>query len=102
MQIAEVSCSAQTNAANIIQKLVQVRSAWKCGWLVGITLTAQSGHPSPIITLPHIQVCGKPVTTNSGKSLRPPDNARIILYLKDVNLPRPDKYQVRPSFPTPR
>ena len=33
------------------------------------------------------------MTTNSGKSLRPPDNARIILYLKDVNLPRPDKYQ---------
>ena len=44
----------------------------------------------------HSQVCGKPVTTNSGKSLRPPDNARIILYLKDVNLPRPDKYQVSP------
>lgn len=59
-QVAVVSCSAQTNAANVIQKLVQV--------------------------------CGKPVTTNQGKCLRPPDNARIILYLKDINLPRPDKY----------
>ncbi|KAG1663699.1 hypothetical protein FOA52_013267 [Chlamydomonas sp. UWO 241] len=60
-QVATVCCSAQTNAANVIQKLVQV--------------------------------CGKPVTTNTGKCLRPPDNARIILYLKDINLPRPDKYQ---------
>ncbi len=38
------------------------------------------------------QVCGKPVTTTSGKALRPPDNSRVILYLKDLNLPRPDKY----------
>lgn len=37
-------------------------------------------------------MCGKPVTTNSGKCLRPPDNGRIILYLRDINLPRPDKY----------
>ena len=34
------------------------------------------------------QVCGKPVTTNTGKCLRPPDNSRVILYLKDINLPR--------------
>mmetsp|Transcript_33539 Transcript_33539/g.74227 ORF Transcript_33539/g.74227 Transcript_33539/m.74227 type:complete len:2007 (+) Transcript_33539:3-6023(+) len=60
VQVAMVNCSAQTNAANVIQKLVQV--------------------------------CGKPVTTNTGKCLRPPDNSRIILYLKDINLPRPDKY----------
>nr|BCL66104.1 cytoplasmic dynein 1b heavy chain [Volvox africanus] len=39
-----------------------------------------------------VQVCGKPVTTTNGKSLRPPDNTRVILYLKDLNLPRPDKY----------
>ncbi|GFH23298.1 uncharacterized protein HaLaN_20892 [Haematococcus lacustris] len=58
--VAVVNCSAQTSAANVIQKLVQV--------------------------------CGKPVTTNTGKCLRPPDNSRIILYLKDINLPRPDKY----------
>jgi len=58
--VATVHCSAQTNAANVVQKLVQV--------------------------------CGKPVTTAIGKCLRPPDNARIILFLKDINLPRPDKY----------
>nr|ADI46856.1 DHC1bf [Volvox carteri f. nagariensis] len=39
-----------------------------------------------------VQVCGKPVTTTNGKALRPPDNTRVILYLKDLNLPRPDKY----------
>ena len=33
------------------------------------------------------------MTTNTGKALRPPDNSRLILYLKDINLPRPDKYQ---------
>lgn len=60
VQVAVVNCSAQTSAANVVQKLVQV--------------------------------CGKPVTTTSGKALRPPDNTRVILYLKDLNLPRPDKY----------
>ncbi|KAF6261448.1 ATP-binding dynein motor region D5-domain-containing protein [Scenedesmus sp. NREL 46B-D3] len=39
-----------------------------------------------------LQVCGKPVTTNQGKCLRP-DTGRVILYLKDINLPKPDKYQ---------
>ncbi|KXZ45909.1 DHC7 protein [Gonium pectorale] len=39
-----------------------------------------------------VQVCGKPVTTTNGKALRPPDNTRVVLYLKDLNLPRPDKY----------
>ncbi|KAG2426397.1 hypothetical protein HYH02_014824 [Chlamydomonas schloesseri] len=60
VQVAVVNCSAQTSAANVVQKLVQV--------------------------------CGKPVTTTTGKALRPPDNTRVILYLKDLNLPRPDKY----------
>lgn len=39
------------------------------------------------------QICGKPVSTNSGRVLRPRSSERLILYLKDVNLPRPDKYQ---------
>jgi hypothetical protein len=43
-----------------------------------------SGSTAP----PFLQVCGKPVTTNTGKCLRPEDNARIILFLKDINLPR--------------
>lgn len=34
-----------------------------------------------------MQVCGKPVTTNQGKCLRP-DAGRLILYLKDINLPK--------------
>jgi hypothetical protein len=33
------------------------------------------------------QVCGKPVTNNQGKCLRP-DTGRVILYLKDINLPK--------------
>ncbi len=33
------------------------------------------------------QVCGKPVTTTNGRCLRP-DTGRVILHLKDINLPR--------------
>ena len=31
-------------------------------------------------------------TTNAGKVLRPKDGDRLILYFKDLNLPKPDKY----------
>lgn len=43
---------------------------------------------SPLLSL---KVCGKPVTTNTGKALRPPDNSRLILYLKvsERGLPLP-------------
>ena len=39
------------------------------------------------------QMCGKPVSTNTGRVLRPRSSDRLILYLKDINLPRPDKYK---------
>ncbi|KAK3283536.1 hypothetical protein CYMTET_8768 [Cymbomonas tetramitiformis] len=38
------------------------------------------------------QVCGQPVSTNEGRVLRPRDADKLILYFKDVNLPKPDKY----------
>ncbi|GMH35100.1 hypothetical protein BSKO_02968 [Bryopsis sp. KO-2023] len=38
------------------------------------------------------QMCGKPVSTNQGKVIRPKSSDRMILYLKDINLPRADKY----------
>jgi dynein heavy chain 2 len=31
-------------------------------------------------------------STNSGRLYRPRDGDRLVLFLKDVNLPRPDKY----------
>ena len=31
--------------------------------------------------------------SGAGKILRPKDCARLVLYLKDINLPKPDKYQ---------
>ncbi len=31
-------------------------------------------------------------TTNAGRVLRPKEGERLILYLKDLNLPKPDKY----------
>ncbi|OMJ92391.1 hypothetical protein SteCoe_4833 [Stentor coeruleus] len=38
-----------------------------------------------------LQVCVQS-TSNQGKVLRPKDSSRLILYLKDINLPTPDKY----------
>jgi hypothetical protein len=33
------------------------------------------------------QACGKPVTTAAGRCLRP-DGGRLVLYLRDIDLPR--------------
>lgn len=60
INFATISCSSQTNAQHIINKLYQ------------ICLKANSG---------------------AGKILRPKECARLVLYLKDINLPKPDKYQ---------
>ena len=38
-------------------------------------------------------MCGAPVSTNDGRVLRPKDSERLILYFKDLNLPKPDKYE---------
>jgi dynein heavy chain 2 len=32
-------------------------------------------------------------STNTGRILRPKDSERLILYLKDINLPKPDQYE---------
>ncbi|KAL0018230.1 hypothetical protein WJX79_009392, partial [Trebouxia sp. C0005] len=58
--VATVSCSAQTTAANLIQKLEQM--------------------------------CGTPVSTSTGRVLRPRDSGKLVLYLRDINLPKADKY----------
>ena len=31
--------------------------------------------------------------TQTGRVYRPKDGARVVLYLKDINLPKPDKYE---------
>mmetsp|Transcript_17017 Transcript_17017/g.54247 ORF Transcript_17017/g.54247 Transcript_17017/m.54247 type:complete len:3325 (+) Transcript_17017:156-10130(+) len=38
------------------------------------------------------QICGQPVSTVSGRVLRPKSSEKLILYFKDINLPKPDKY----------
>lgn len=38
------------------------------------------------------QVCMK-INSGSGKLLKPKECYRQVLYLKDINLPKPDKYQ---------
>lgn len=32
------------------------------------------------------------ISTNTGKVYRPKDSERLIFYLKDINLPKPDKW----------
>ena len=60
--VATIACSAQTTASNVIQKLAQC--------------------------------CGQPQSTSgvAHRVLRPRDAERLVLYLKDINLPKPDKY----------
>lgn len=60
--VATLACSAQTTAANVIQKLAQC--------------------------------CGLPQSTGgiAHRVLRPRDTERLVVYLKDINLPKPDKY----------
>lgn len=37
-------------------------------------------------------------STNKGRVLRPKEGDRVILLLKDINLPKPDKYAVSPTY----
>ena len=32
------------------------------------------------------------ISTNTGRVYRPKDSERLVLYLKDINLPKPDKW----------
>eukprot|EP01013_Petalomonas_cantuscygni_P031314 TRINITY_DN574_c0_g2_i1.p1 TRINITY_DN574_c0_g2~~TRINITY_DN574_c0_g2_i1.p1 ORF type:complete len:4319 (+),score=1484.83 TRINITY_DN574_c0_g2_i1:236-13192(+) len=57
--VAEVNCTAQTNAAIIQQKLMQA-----CGLFA----------------------------SGQGRVLKPKDGDRVVLFLKDLNLPKPDMY----------
>lgn len=35
-----------------------------------------------------LQMCGKPVTTNQGRAIRPHASERMVLLLKGIDLPR--------------
>uniref|UniRef100_A0A7S1KLM8 Cytoplasmic dynein 2 heavy chain 1 n=1 Tax=Percolomonas cosmopolitus TaxID=63605 RepID=A0A7S1KLM8_9EUKA len=58
-QVVSVHCNAQTQASNVIQKLMQ---------FCGIYTSGQS------------------------KVLRPRESENLVLYLRDINLPKPDEY----------
>jgi hypothetical protein len=88
--VAEVHCSAATGAAHVLDKLVQV------GWIPFLTgflaaVLTVVGCRSTCISHHHLnrpsKVCGKPVTTATGRVLRP-EMGRVILLLRDINLPR--------------
>lgn len=107
--VACVACSAQTTSTTIIQKLMQVgagavimcthvnhRACFLAITMAGTGCVLQQlrwwhavgiGATWMLLLLLLLQVCGKPVTTRAGKTLRP-DTGRVILYLKDINLPK--------------
>ncbi|THD25188.1 Cytoplasmic dynein 2 heavy chain 1 [Fasciola hepatica] len=62
VQVATVQCSAQTTPAQLLEKLSQL-----C-----ITVTSSNA--------------------SGGRVLRPREGERLILYLRDLNLPKPDKW----------
>nr|XP_026693267.1 cytoplasmic dynein 2 heavy chain 1-like isoform X1 [Ciona intestinalis] len=62
-QVATIHCSAQTTPVHLIQKLQQACMAFGGGG-----------------------------TGGSGRALRPRECENLVLYLKDINLPKPDKW----------
>ncbi|KAF6780509.1 hypothetical protein AHF37_00019 [Paragonimus kellicotti] len=64
VQVATVHCSAQTTPAQLLEKLAQC-----C-----ITVTCSTA------------------STTASRVLRPREGERLILYLRDLNLPKPDKW----------
>ena len=75
VQVAVIHCSAQTTATHVLQKLAQVNF-----------ILLQT-----CISVYVMQVC-MVISTNTGRVYRPRDCERLILFLKDINLPKPDKW----------
>ncbi|CAB3978327.1 cytoplasmic dynein 2 heavy chain 1-like [Paramuricea clavata] len=51
-----------------------------------------SAQTSPIHVLQKLQQTCMVISSNTGRVYRPKDCERLILYLKDINLPKPDKW----------
>ena len=47
---------------------------------------------SPIHILQKLAQTCMTISTNTGRVYRPKDCERLVLYLKDINLPKPDKW----------
>ena len=78
VQVAVIHCSAQTTATHVLQKLAQVSLSQlyrQCVYCVSL----------------NTKVC-MVISTNTGRVYRPRDCERLILFLKDLNLPKPDKW----------
>lgn len=51
-----------------------------------------SAQTSPMHVLQKLQQCCMVISSNTGRVYRPKDCERLVLYLKDLNLPKPDKW----------
>ena len=51
-----------------------------------------SAQTSPLHVLQKLQQCCMVISSNTGRVYRPKDCERLVLYLKDLNLPKPDKW----------
>ena len=57
-----------------------------------VTTVHCSAQTSPEHILQNLTQLCFTVSTNTGRVLRPKDCERVIVYLKDINLPKPDKW----------
>jgi dynein heavy chain 2 len=57
-----------------------------------VTTVHCSAQTSPEHILQNLTQLCFTTSTNTGRVLRPKDSERVILYLKDINLPKPDKW----------
>ena len=77
-----------------VQKPVTVVLLGSCPSSTGCMLHKQSLAPQDCTLLCahlHLQVC-MVISTNTGRVYRPRDCERLIIFLKDINLPKPDKW----------
>lgn len=74
--------------ASLLEKLVDMLPGRT--QVAQIACSSSTGAAAVIAKLK--QVCGKPKVRGSGKVLASPSGGRVVLLVRDVDLPRPDKY----------
>jgi hypothetical protein len=73
-------------------KLVMLQNAFRSLRSTSTATIFCSAQTSPDDVIQKLTMACMPITTNSGKIFRPKDGDTLILFLKDVNLVKPDKW----------
>ncbi|TMW62553.1 hypothetical protein Poli38472_005171 [Pythium oligandrum] len=73
-------------------KNMLIRHAFKNMKSVNVTVLHCNAQTTADHIIHKISQCCSLFSTNSGRVYRPRDSERLVLYLKDINLPKPDQY----------